>query len=59
MRLKLATIVVLLAVGGAAVAVSMGVLTPAATGASSLLTAAASITDVTDEIAATGTVQAE
>lgn len=58
MRLKLVAIVVLLALGGAAVAVSMGVLTPAATGASSLLTAAASITDVTDEIAATGTVQA-
>jgi len=58
MRLKLFAIVVLLVVGGAAVAVSTGILTPAATNATSLLTAAASVTDVTDEIAATGTVEA-
>ncbi len=58
MRLKLFAIVVLLVVGGVAVAVSTGVLTPAATNATSLLTAAASVTDVTDEIAATGTVEA-
>jgi len=57
MRLKLVAIVILLAVGGAAVAVSTGVLTPAATNATSLLTAAASVADVTDEIAATGTVE--
>jgi len=58
MRLKLVAIIVLLALGGAAVAASLGLFTPAATGASSLLTAAAAVTDVTDEIAATGTVQA-
>lgn len=58
MRLKLFAIVVLLVVGGAAVAVSTGMLTPAATNATSLLTAAASVTDVTDEIAATGAVEA-
>lgn len=58
MRLKLFAIVVLLVVGGAAVAVSLGVLTPAETNATSLLTTAASVTDVTDEVAATGTVEA-
>jgi macrolide-specific efflux system membrane fusion protein len=58
MRLKLIAIIVLLALGGAAVAASLGLFAPAATGASSLLTAAAVVTDVTDEIAATGTVQA-
>ncbi len=58
MRLKLFAIVVLLLVGGAAVAVSTGVLTPAATNATSLLTAAASVADVTDQIAATGTIKA-
>ena len=58
MRLKLVTIVVLLAVGGAAVAAALGAFAPPATNATSLLTAAASVTDVTDEIAATGTVQA-
>ena len=58
MRLKLFAIVVLLLVGGAAVAVSTGMFTPPATSATSLLTAAAAVTDVTDEIAATGTVEA-
>lgn len=58
MRLKIAAIVVLLAVGGGAVAVAAGALTPAATSATTLLTATAAVTDVTDEIAATGTVQA-
>jgi RND family efflux transporter MFP subunit len=58
MRLKIAAIVVLLAVGGGAVAVAAGALTPAATNATTLLTATAAVTDVTDEIAATGTVQA-
>src|SRR5262245_38883223 len=58
MRLKIAAIVVLLLVGGAAVAVATGVLTPAATSATTLLTATAEVTDVTDEIAATGTVEA-
>jgi macrolide-specific efflux system membrane fusion protein len=58
MRLKLAVIVVLLAVGGGAIAVATGVLSPTATTATTLLTATAATTDVTDEIAATGTVQA-
>ena len=58
MRLKVVTIVALLVVGGAAVAVSLGVFTPTATNATSLLTAAATVADVTDSIAATGTVQA-
>jgi RND family efflux transporter MFP subunit len=58
MRLKLVAIVVLLAVGGAAIAAALGAFAPPATNATSLLTAAASVTDVTDEIAATGTVQA-
>jgi HlyD family secretion protein len=58
MRLKIAAIVVLLAVGGGAVAVAAGALTPTATNATTLLTATAAVTDVTDEIAATGTVQA-
>jgi len=58
MRLKLFAIVVLLVVGGAAVAVSTGVFTPPATNATSLLTAPATVGDVTDEIAATGTIEA-
>ena len=59
MRLKLAAIIVLLVVGGAAVAVSLGMFNPSTTNAnSSLLTAPATMTDVTDAIAATGTVQA-
>ena len=58
MRLKIAAIVVLLAVGGGAVAVAAGALSPAATNATTLLTATAAVTDVTDQIAATGTVEA-
>ena len=58
MRLKIAAIVVLLAVGGGAVAVAAGALSPAATSATTLLTATAAVTDVTDSIAATGTVEA-
>ena len=58
MRLKVVAIVALLVVGGAAVAVSLGVFAPSATNATSLLTAAATVADVTDSIAATGTVQA-
>src|ERR671931_478559 len=57
MRMKLVAIVVLLAVGGAAVVAALGAFTPQATNATSLLTAAASVTDVIDEIAATGTVE--
>jgi membrane fusion protein, macrolide-specific efflux system len=58
MRLKLIAIVVLLAVGGTAVAAALGVFTPQATNATSPLAATAAVTDVTDEIAARGTVQA-
>jgi RND family efflux transporter MFP subunit len=58
MRLKVLAIVVLLVVGGAAVAVALGVFSPPANAASTLLTSAAATTDVTDDIAATGTVQA-
>jgi macrolide-specific efflux system membrane fusion protein len=58
MRLKIAVIVVLLAVGGGAVAIAAGALSPTATNATTLLTATAAVTDVTDEIAATGTVEA-
>ena len=57
MRLKLFAIVVLLVVAGAAVAVSTGAFTPPATNATTLLTAPATVTDVTDEIAATGSVE--
>jgi len=56
-RLKLAAVIVLLLVAGGAVFVSIGGLgTPAAT-ATTLLTAPATVTDVSDEIAATGTVE--
>lgn len=58
MRLKVVAIVVLLVVAGGAVFASMGVFTPQSSSASTLLTTAASVQDVTDEIAATGTVQA-
>ncbi|HTK44117.1 MAG TPA: efflux RND transporter periplasmic adaptor subunit [Patescibacteria group bacterium] len=57
MRLKVVAIVALLVVGGAAIGVSLGVFTPSATSATSLLTATATVADVTDEIAATGTVE--
>lgn len=58
MRLKVLAIVLLLVVGGGAVIAAMGGFTPSPTSASTLLTAAASVTDVTDEIAATGTIEA-
>jgi membrane fusion protein, macrolide-specific efflux system len=58
MRLKVLAIVVLLVVAGGALVMAMGGLTPATTAGSTLLTAAASVADVTDEIAATGTVEA-
>jgi macrolide-specific efflux system membrane fusion protein len=57
MRLKILAIVALLVVGGAAVAASLGVFSPPANAASTLLTTAATMTDVTDEIAATGKVE--
>jgi membrane fusion protein, macrolide-specific efflux system len=56
MRLKVIAIVMLLVVGGIAVAASLGAFSPPANAASTLLTSAATTTDVTDEIAATGTV---
>jgi macrolide-specific efflux system membrane fusion protein len=55
-RWKLLAIIVLVAVAGGAVAVSLGVLTPTTTSATGLLTATAALGDVTDEVAATGTV---
>jgi macrolide-specific efflux system membrane fusion protein len=57
MRLKLLAIVGLLVVAGSAVVASLGGFTPAPAAATNLLTAAAEVTNVTDEIAATGTVQ--
>jgi RND family efflux transporter MFP subunit len=58
MRLKVVAIVVLLVVAGGAVFASLGAFTPKASSASTLLTTAASVQDVTDEIAATGSVEA-
>jgi macrolide-specific efflux system membrane fusion protein len=58
MRLKLFATVILLVVAAGAVFLAVGGLSPAASAASTLLTAAASVTDVTDEITATGTVGA-
>ena len=56
MRWKLVAIIVFLAVAGGAVAVSFGAFAAATTSATDLLTATAGIADVTDEVAATGTV---
>jgi macrolide-specific efflux system membrane fusion protein len=56
MRLKVAAIVVLLVVAGGAIAVSLGVLKPASTAATTFLTAVASTQDVTDEVTATGSI---
>ena len=56
MRWKFLAIIVLVAVAAGAVAVSMGALTPATTSATDLLTSTAAVADVTDEVAATGTV---
>jgi membrane fusion protein, macrolide-specific efflux system len=55
-RWKFLAIIVLLAVAAGAVAVSLGALTPASTSATGLLTATATVADVTDEVAATGSV---
>jgi macrolide-specific efflux system membrane fusion protein len=59
MKLRIAAVITLLVVALVAVAASLGVLPGpgAATAATSFLTATASTTDVTDEVAATGTVQ--
>ena len=58
MRLKITAIVVLLAVAGGTVLASIGAFNGSAAAATNLLTAAAAVTDVTDEIAATGSVAA-
>lgn len=59
MRLKVLAIVVLLVVAGGAIFLSFGGgLAPAATAATTLLTATASVADVSDDIAATGTIAA-
>jgi macrolide-specific efflux system membrane fusion protein len=57
MRLKLLAIVVLLVFAGGAVVLAMGGLGAPTTAATTLLTTAAAVADVTDEIAATGTVE--
>jgi macrolide-specific efflux system membrane fusion protein len=56
MRWKVLAILVLLAVAGGAVAMSLGAFASPTTSATSLLTAQASVTDVTDEVAASGAV---
>jgi RND family efflux transporter MFP subunit len=58
MRLKLLAIVLLFVVAGGAVAYSVGGFGAPTAAATSLLTATASVTNVTDEVAATGTVVA-
>ena len=58
MRLKVFALIGLLVIAGGAVFVAIGGLGAPATSASTLLTTAAAVSDVTDEIAATGTVQA-
>ena len=58
MRLKVFAIVLLLVVAVGAVVLAMGGFSPAASSASTLLTAAASVATVTDEIAATGSIEA-
>ena len=58
MRLKLFVIVILLAATGGAIAFSLGAFKGATATATSFLTAAATTTDVTDEVTATGTVAA-
>ena len=56
MRLKLFAIVVLLVVGGAAVFVGLGGLPKAASAATTYLTGTAAVTDVQNDVAATGTI---
>jgi membrane fusion protein, macrolide-specific efflux system len=59
MRIKVLAIVVLLAAAGGAVVLALGGgIAPAAQADTTLLTAVASVADVTDDIAATGTVEA-
>ena len=56
MRLKLVAIVVLLVVGGAAVFVTLGGLPRNASAATTFLTGTAAIADVSDDVAATGSI---
>lgn len=56
MKLKLVAIVLLLAVGAAAILVAAGGLPRSAAAATTYLTAGATVTDVADDIAATGTI---
>ena len=58
MKLKVLAIVVLLAVGGAAVFVAVGGLPRSAAVATTFLTATAAVADVSDDVAATGSVGA-
>lgn len=58
MKLKVFTILVLLAVGGAAIFVAVGGLPRSAAAATTYLTSTAAIADVTNDVAATGTVAA-
>ena len=58
MRLKITAIVVLLVVAGGAVLAATGALNPSPTATTNLLTSQAAVSDVTDEIAATGSVAA-
>ena len=56
MRLKLFAIVLLLVVGGAAVFVALGGLPRSAAAATTFLTATAAVADVSDDVAATGSI---
>jgi membrane fusion protein, macrolide-specific efflux system len=56
MKLKLFAILLLLVVGGAAIFVSLGGLPKSANAATSYLTGTAAVTDVTDDVAATGSI---
>ena len=56
MRWKLVAIIAFLALAGGAVAASFGAFTATTASATGLLTSTASVADVTDEVAATGTV---
>ena len=56
MKLKLVAIVLLLAVGGAAVFVTLGGLPRSAAAATTFLTGTAAIADVSDDVAATGSI---
>ena len=58
MKLKVVAIVVLLVVGGAALVVGTGVLPRNTAAATTYLTAPASVADVSDDVAATGSVAA-